>query len=49
MPGEITQHFTLVSDWSTDLRYSPQEVDATDAEAFLASAVAIIQWADGRL
>lgn len=48
-PREITQHFTLVNDWSTDLRYTPRSVRADDAEAFLASAVAIIRWADGRL
>jgi hypothetical protein len=48
-PREITQHFTLVSDWSTDLRYTPRSVRADEAEAFLASAVAIIKWADGRL
>ena len=48
-PREITQHFTLVNDWSTDLRYTPRSVRADDAEAFLASAAAIIRWADGRL
>lgn len=48
-PIHITQHFTLVSDWSTDLRYTPRSVRDHEAEAFLASAVAIIQWADGRL
>jgi hypothetical protein len=48
-PGEITQHFTLVNDWSTDLCYTPRFIRADDAEAFLALAVAIIKWADGRL
>ena len=48
-PREITQHFTLVNDWSTDLRYTPRSVRDGEAEAFLASAVAIIRWADGRL
>lgn len=48
-PREITQHFTLVNDWSTDLRYTPRSVRADDAEAFLLSAVAILKWADGRL
>jgi hypothetical protein len=48
-PREITQHFTLVNDWSTDLRYTPRSVRADEAEAFLASAVVIIRWADGRL
>lgn len=48
-PREITRHFTLVNDWSTDLRYSPRQVRDEEAQAFLESAVAIIQWADGRL
>lgn len=48
-PRDITQHFTLVNDWSTDLRYTPRSVRADEAEAFLVSALAIIRWADGRL
>ena len=48
-PREINQHFTLVNDWSTDLRYTPRSVRADDADAFMAAAVAIIKWADGRL
>ena len=48
-PREITQHFTLVNDWSTDLRYTPRTVRGHDAEAFLASSIAIIKWADGRI
>jgi HEPN domain len=45
-PREITMHFTLVNDWSTDLRYTPRSVRANEAEAFLAAAVAIIRWAE---
>jgi hypothetical protein len=48
-PREINQHFTLVNDWSTDLRYTPRAVRTDEAEAFLVAAVAIIRWADGRL
>jgi hypothetical protein len=48
-PPEITRHFPLVNDWSTDLRYSPRSVRLEEAEAFMAAALAIIQWADGRL
>jgi HEPN domain-containing protein len=48
-PAEITRHFTLVNDWSTDLRYNPQSVRADEAEEFLGSAAAIIRWAEGRL
>lgn len=45
----ITKHFTLVNDWSTELRYSPHSVRADEAEDFLNSTFAIIQWADGRI
>jgi len=48
-PREINQHFTLVNDWSTDLRYTPRQVRAPEAEVFLTAAVAIIRWADGRM
>lgn len=48
-PREVNQHFTLVNDWSTDLRYTPRSVRADEAEAFLAASAAIIHWADGRL
>lgn len=48
-PREVTRQFTLVNDWSTDLRYTPRAVRADDAQAFLAAAAAIIRWADGRL
>jgi HEPN domain-containing protein len=47
-PGEITEHFTLVNDWSTDLRYTPRSVRRSEAEVFLQAAAAIIRWADGR-
>lgn len=49
LPAKTTQHFTLVNAWSTDLRYSPRDVRASEAEEFLASANSIIAWADGRL
>lgn len=48
-PIAITQNFTLVNDWSTDIRYTPRSVRYDDAVAFLASAVSIIRWADKRL
>jgi HEPN domain-containing protein len=48
-PPEINQHFTLVNDWSTDLRYSPKPVRAPEAEGFLKAAEAIIHWAKGRM
>jgi len=47
-PRETTRAFTLVNDWSTDLRYSPRTLRADEAEGFLAAAGQIIDWADGR-
>ena len=49
LPADINRNFTLVNDWSTDLRYSPRSVRASDADAFVKAAEAIIRWADGRL
>jgi len=48
-PREVTRHFTLVNHWSTDLRYTPRFIRADEAEEFLISTHAIIQWAQGRL
>lgn len=48
-PREMTESFTLVSDWSTDMRYLPRTLKADEAEGFLAAAENIIRWADGRL
>jgi hypothetical protein len=43
------RHVSLVSSWSTDRRYEPGPGDRDDAEAFLASADAILAWADRRM
>lgn len=48
-PPAITQRFTLVSVWSTDLRYDPKEAKDAEAQAFLAAVKGIIQWAEGRV
>jgi hypothetical protein len=48
-PREITEQFTLVNDWSTDLRYTPRTVRYDEAAEFLAAAKTIMDWADGRL
>ena len=48
-PREITAAFTLVSDWSTDIRYLPRTLKADEAEGFLTAAENIIRWADGRI
>jgi hypothetical protein len=49
LPVEENRHVSLVSSWSTDLRYEPGPGDHDDAEAFLASADTILNWADGRM
>jgi hypothetical protein len=48
-PKDVTRHFTVVNSWSTDLRYYPRALRADEADAFMTSALAIIQWADGRI
>jgi HEPN domain-containing protein len=48
-PREVTEAFTLVNDWSTDMRYLPGTLRAEDAEGFLSAADRIIRWANGRL
>jgi hypothetical protein len=48
-PREITEAFTLVNDWSTDMRYLPRTLKTEEAEGFLAAAEKIIRWVDGRL
>ena len=48
-PRAINMHFTLVSDWSTELRYTAGKMKADDAEDFLAAADGIIEFAKGRL
>jgi HEPN domain-containing protein len=49
LPVGENRHISLVSSWSTDLRYEPGPGDRDDAEAFLASAESILKWADGRM
>lgn len=49
LPRDITRHFTLLNDWSTELRYVPRRVKDEDADVFLTAAASIIGWADGRL
>jgi len=48
-PREVNAAFTLVNDWSTDLRYLPRTLKADEAEGFLSAAASILRWADGRL
>ncbi|MEM7537679.1 MAG: HEPN domain-containing protein [Chloroflexota bacterium] len=46
---EMIYHFTQVSSWTTDLRYSPKAIAPSNAQRFLDSVAEIIKWADGRL
>lgn len=48
-PPDTAKLFSLVSDWSTDLRYDPRESRTTEAERFLSAVEGIIAWAKGRL
>ncbi len=48
-PRDITEAFTLVNEWSTEMRYLPRTLRADEAEGFLAATETIIRWADGRL
>ena len=49
LPVGEARHVSLVSSWSTDLRYEPGPGDPDDAKAFLAAADSILKWADGRM
>jgi hypothetical protein len=48
-PPNVIRALTLVSDWSSDIRYDPQEVRLREAERFLRAVDEVYQWADGRL
>jgi hypothetical protein len=49
LPVGENRHVSLVSSWSTDLRYEPGPGDPEDAEAFLIAAQSILTWANGRM
>ena len=49
LPVAENRHLSLVSSWSTDLRYEPGPGDPEDAEAFLAAAQSVLAWANGRM
>ena len=48
-PPEITEAFSLVNVWSTDLRYQPRTMKTEEAESFLGSVSIIILWAKNRI
>jgi HEPN domain-containing protein len=47
-PRSLNPAFTIVSDWSTDLRYSTASLKQEDAQEFLDAVDAIMEWAAGR-
>lgn len=49
LPVGEARHVSLVSSWSTDLRYEPGPGDREDAEAFLVAAESLLAWADGKM
>lgn len=48
-PRAINESFTLVNDWSTNLRYAPRQLRAREAGSFLRAAEMIIRWAKERM
>jgi len=48
-PKEIDSYFKMVSSWSTDLRYKPGFVKASETEAFLQATEGILDWAEEKL
>jgi hypothetical protein len=48
-PANISRAFTLVNDWSTELRYEPKTIKPAEADRFLDAADEIIRWIDGRI
>jgi hypothetical protein len=49
LPVAQNRQISLVSSWSTDLRYEPGPGSPEDAESFLFAARSILSWADGRM
>lgn len=49
LPVAQARHVSFLSSWSTDLRYEPGPGDPEDADAFLAAAASILEWAKGRM
>ncbi|HXD86400.1 MAG TPA: HEPN domain-containing protein [Urbifossiella sp.] len=48
-PRDVVEAFSIVSGWSTDMRYQPGTVPDDDAEAFLEAADVISKWSNRRL
>lgn len=49
LPIALSRALSLVSSWSTELRYEPGLGDPRDAAAFLAATKLILDWANGKM
>jgi len=49
LPVGENRYVSLVSSWSTDLRYEPGPGDVGDATTFLIATKSILDWANGRM
>ena len=49
IPVSENRHLSLLSSWSTDLRYEPGPGDEDDARNFLTATDSILTWANGRM
>jgi hypothetical protein len=49
LPTAVNRQVSLVTSWSTDMRYEPGPGHVDDAKAFLAAAESVLNWADGRM
>jgi hypothetical protein len=48
-PQDFARAITLVSDWSSDIRYDPKEIGMMEARAFFVAVEKVYHWTDGRL
>lgn len=48
-PAEVARAFTLVREWSTEIRYDPRDLRQPEADRFVEAAETVVLWAKGRL
>jgi hypothetical protein len=48
-PSNVVRAFTLVSDWASDIRYDPTEIQPAKADRFIKAVDEVYRWVDGRL
>ena len=49
MPAKVARDWAYAGSWTVDIRYQPGAGSTRDAERFLESATAIVNWADSRM